>query len=36
LPEAIVRISQLLLWVASAVLLLAPASRAWYRTLKGQ
>jgi hypothetical protein len=36
LPEAVVRISQLLLWIAAAVLLLTPASRAWYRALKAR
>jgi hypothetical protein len=34
LPEAVVRISQLLLWIAASALLLAPASRDWYRALK--
>jgi hypothetical protein len=35
LPEAIVRIAQVLLWIAASTLLLVPASRAWYRALKG-
>jgi peptidoglycan/LPS O-acetylase OafA/YrhL len=34
LPEAVVRISQLLFWIAASALLLAPASRDWYRALK--
>jgi hypothetical protein len=35
LPEAIVRIAQLLLWISASALLLAPASRAWYLSTKG-
>ena len=36
LPEGIVRISQLLSWIAASSLLLAPASRNWYRAVNGE
>jgi hypothetical protein len=34
LPEAIVKISQVLMWISASALLLAPASRAWYLSTK--
>jgi hypothetical protein len=33
-PDAIVKVLQLLLWVAASVLLLGPSSRAWYAAMK--